>query len=162
MTNVEACRVAPRLRQYLASGVEFCWLQQGHHWAAWQLGSSHDTANAAGGDPEAASAAANGPWHARCIFMRGAAATNGTEDAARRSNPCDIFWSRATAGRDKKRARHTLRLTTRLLLRSSPVPQVNGPCKAFAPAAAGRNPPTFAPFAGRKVKIPNFWSALLD
>ena len=73
-----------------------------------------------------------------------------------------FFWSRATAGRDKKRARHTLRLTTRLLLRSSPVPQVNGPCKAFAPAAAGRNPPTFAPFAGRKVKIPNFLSALLD
>ena len=56
----------------------------------------------------------------------------------------------------------TLRLTTRLLLRSSPVPQVNGPCKAFAPAAAGRNPPTFAPFAGRKVKIPNFLSALLN
>ena len=74
-----------------------------------------------------------------------------------------IFFGRVhTAGRDKKRARRTLRLTTRLLLRSSPVPQVNGPCKAFAPAAAGRNPPTFAPFAGRKVKIPNFLSALLN
>jgi hypothetical protein len=48
-----------------------------------------------------------------------------------------IFFARVhTAGRDKKRARRTLRLTTRLLLRSSPVPQVNGHWKAFAHGAA--------------------------
>ena len=74
-----------------------------------------------------------------------------------------IFFGRVhTAGRDKKRAQRALRLTTRLLLRSSPVPQVNGHWKAFAHGAAWRVAPIVAPIAARKVNIPNFWSALLD
>ena len=48
-----------------------------------------------------------------------------------------IFFGRVhTASRDKKRAQRTLRLARRLVLRSLPVPGVNGHWKAFAHGAA--------------------------